>query len=55
MTSEYAFEKNGIRFPSRYIVKGSYLGKLGRRFQRSETDVTYDRYKFFTVETEVRF
>jgi len=55
MTSEYAFEKNGIRFPSRYTVKESYLGKLGRRFQHSETDVTYDQYKFFTVETEVKF
>ncbi|MGD1010776.1 MAG: hypothetical protein ABR951_11590 [Candidatus Aminicenantales bacterium] len=55
MTSEYSFEKNGIRFPSRYTVKESYLGKLGRRFQHSETDVTYDQYKFFTVETEVKF
>jgi hypothetical protein len=55
MTSEYAFENNGIRFPSRYTVKESYLGKMGRRFQHSETDVAYDRYKFFTVETEVKY
>ena len=53
MTSEYAFEKNGIRFPSRYNIKERYLGKLGRSFQRSETDVTYDQYKFFSVETDV--
>jgi len=53
--SEYAYEKNGIRFPSRYTVKEIYLRKLGRHFERSETVVTYDRYKFFTVETEVKF
>jgi hypothetical protein len=55
MTSEYDFENNGIRFPSRYTVKESYLGKLGRRFRHSETDVIFDRYKFFMVETEVKF
>jgi hypothetical protein len=55
MTSEYAFEKNGIRFPSRYTVKENYVGKHGGHFRRSETDVSYDQYKFFTVETEVKF
>ena len=52
LTSEYAFEKNGIRFPSRYIVKETYI-RGGRHFQRSEIDVSYDQYKFFTVETRV--
>ena len=56
LTSEYAFEKNGIRFPSRYTVKEIYRrGKSGRRFRRSETGVVYDQYKFFTVETTVEF
>ena len=54
LTSEYAFEKNGIRFPSRYNVKEIYI-RGGRRFQRSETDISYDQYKFFTVETQVIF
>lgn len=54
MTSEYAFEKNGVRFPSRYTVKENYI-RGGRHFQRSQTDVLYDRYKFFTVETQVIF
>jgi hypothetical protein len=52
LTSEYGVEKNGIRFPSRYTVQEAY-GRGSRRFQRSETTVVYDRYKFFTVETEV--
>lgn len=55
LTSEYAFEKKGIRFPSRYTVKESYTRRNGRRFQRSQTDVLYDQYKFFTVETDVKF
>jgi hypothetical protein len=54
VTSEYAVEKNGIRFPNRYIVKEVYRrGTSGRRFQVSEIDAVYDQYKFFTVETEV--
>jgi hypothetical protein len=52
LTSEYGVEKNGIRFPSRYVVQEAY-GRGSRRFERSETAVVYDRYKFFTVETEV--
>lgn len=54
LTSEYALEKNGIRFPRRYTVKETYV-RGGRRFQRSQIDVRYDRYKFFTVETLVIF
>lgn len=54
--SEYAFEKNGIRFPSRYTLKEAYRrGKSGRRYQISEIDAVYDQYKFFTVETEVKY
>ncbi|MGA2531897.1 MAG: hypothetical protein ABSG19_02555 [Candidatus Aminicenantales bacterium] len=56
VTSEYAFEQNGIRFPSRYTLRELYRrGKSGARYQRSETDVVYDQYKFFMVETKVEF
>jgi hypothetical protein len=52
--SEYAFEKNGIRFPSRYTVKEIYRrGTTGAKYAISQIDVFYDQYKFFTVETEV--
>jgi len=54
LTSEYGIEKNGIRFPSRYTVQETYA-RGSRRFQRSETTVIYDQYKFFTVETTVVF
>ena len=55
MTSEYAFEKNGLRFPSRYEVNERYAGRHGGRLERSGTVVRYDQYKFFTVETNVKF
>lgn len=54
LASEFSFEKNGIRFPSRFTIKEIYKKGLSR-FQRSEIDVLYDQYKFFTVETQVKF
>ena len=54
LESEYDYEKNGIRFPSSYLVRESYISRRGgRRFNRSETKVTYKDYKFFTVATDV--
>ncbi len=56
IVSEYALEKNGIRFPSRYTVKEIYRrGTGGAKYQISEVDVVYDQYKFFTVETDVKY
>jgi hypothetical protein len=56
LVSEYAFERNGIRFPSLYSIKENYISrKSGRRFTRSETKVEYDKYQFFTVDTEVKY
>jgi len=53
--SEYKFEKNGIRFPSRLYIEEAYGNKEGKKFVRSETDIVYRDYKFFTVETEVKY
>jgi len=56
LVSEYAYEKNGIHFPSSYTVKEIYIHhRTGRRFNRSETTVKYKNYKFFTVSTEVKY
>lgn len=52
-THDYFFEKNGIRFPSGTICEEMYLGRPRIRFQASETTITYDAYRFFTVETKV--
>jgi hypothetical protein len=54
--SEYGVEQNGIRFPSRYRLKEIYRrGKSGAAYQISQIDVFYDGYRFFTVETEVKY
>jgi len=53
--SEYRFEKKGIRFPSRLFVEEAYIGQNGNKFIRSETDIIYKDYKFFMVETEVKY
>jgi len=51
--SEYDFEKNGLRFPSRYSIKETYRRRGRPTARHSETIVVYDEYKFFTVETGV--
>ncbi len=52
--TEFSEEKNGLRFPSRIWIQEAYVRERGRAFVRSETDVVYKDFKFFTVETEVR-
>lgn len=54
--TEYKFKKNGIRFPSESHLSESYVQESfhGRRmFEKSELNVEYKDYKFFTVETDV--
>ena len=53
--SEYKYEKNGIKFPSRFFVEEAYIDRNGKVFIRSETDIIYKDYKFFIVETEVKY
>lgn len=53
LTSEFATEKNGIRFPSRFAIEEAYILKNGKKFVRSVTTVAYSQFKFFTVEVSV--
>ena len=53
--SEYRFEKNGLRFPSRNFTQQAYLRKDRSKFVNAEISVAYKDYKFFTVETEVKY
>lgn len=55
LLAEYGFEKNGIRFPSKYSLDEVYIIRGRRRYQQSKTVVLYKDYKFFTVETEHAF
>lgn len=51
---QYGIEKNGIRFPDRLTIREDYESRRGI-LRVSETTVDYANYKFFTVETEVRY
>lgn len=50
--TEFNYEKNSIRFPSKYSIQEAYIDEKGKRFIRSELTAVYRDYKFFTVETE---
>ena len=53
LTTEFAVEHNGVRFPSRYAIQEMYLFSTRSPLIRSTTTVTQADYKFFTVETGV--
>lgn len=55
LIAEYAFEKNGIRFPSKYQIIEAYRDRRQRKIMFSRTTVEYEDYRFFTVETEVKY
>jgi hypothetical protein len=52
---EYGFEKNGLRFPSRNYAENASLRKNGHKFVHTKISVRYKNYKFFTVETEIKY
>jgi len=54
-TVRYDVVKNGIRFPGRQNIKEIYTGSRGRKYTKYEAEYQYLKYKFFTVETEVRY
>jgi hypothetical protein len=54
LMTEFDFEKNKIRFPSKYSLEEEYIRPEGGRYKKSEVIVHYKDYKFFTVETEVK-
>jgi hypothetical protein len=54
ITAEFGIEKSGIRFPSRVTILEDYLNIKGT-VRVSETTIVYKDYRFFTVETDVRY
>ncbi len=54
--TEFGVLKNGIRFPSKDTTEEAYLLKGEKKpFVKSLTTIRYTDYKFFTVETEVKY
>ena len=53
--AEYEYEKNGVRFPNKYVIIETYYRNGARYCTRYKIDTTYKDYKFFTVETGVKY
>ncbi|MGB2907341.1 MAG: hypothetical protein WBB73_09570 [Candidatus Aminicenantaceae bacterium] len=52
---EYGVEKNGILFPSCQVIQEVLVSSTGRRYPKYTVTVQYTNYKFFMVETEVKY
>ncbi len=53
--TDYGVEKNGLRFPSTSSTEQACITADDRKTVFSRLTVVYKKYKFFTVETEVRY
>jgi len=53
--SEYGCEKNGLRFPSRNYTENAQVKKDKQKFVNAEISIRYKKYRFFTVETEIKY
>lgn len=53
--SEYGLEKNGLRFPTRSFTQQAYIKKGLGIYINAQIFTFYKNYKFFTVETEVKY
>jgi hypothetical protein len=59
-TVEYEVEKNGVRFPSRQIIREKYVfqsATQGREYETVKQEIVFDYidYKFFVVDTEIKY
>ena len=52
---DFGVEEKGIRFPSKQIVQEVFISENDKKNVLEEIVFTYTDYKFFTVETEVRY
>ncbi len=51
---EFGLEKKGLRYPTRLLCQEAYSETQEKFTKVSKTDVKYNEYKFFTVDTEVK-
>jgi hypothetical protein len=51
----YGVEKKGLRFPSRQYIEEKLVTLGGKEYTKYRVEIIYDSYKFFTVETDVKF
>ena len=51
---DYGIKKKGLRFPSKTIFEESYIALGSGKFRASRTIISYDEYRFFTVDVKVK-
>ncbi len=51
----YGFEKNGVRFPNRQLIQEFLVSESGERYLRNEIITNFTNYKFFIVETDIKY
>jgi hypothetical protein len=49
----FGLERNGLRYPTRIICQEAYSDPREGFSKVSKLNVSYQKYKFFTVKTEV--
>jgi len=52
---DFGMEKNGLRYPTRIICQEAYSDPREGLSNVSKMKVTYQKYKFFMVKTEVKY
>jgi hypothetical protein len=52
---DFGVEEKGIRFPSLQTVQEIIVGENEKRHVLEKTEFAYSEYKFFTVETEIKY
>lgn len=51
----YGIEKNRVRFPSIQLIQEFLVSESGKRYLRHEITTVFNDYKFFIVETEIKY
>jgi hypothetical protein len=54
-TMLFGVEKNGVRFPSQQVIRELYVNSKGKSLLMEKITFRYEGYKFFIVETEVKY
>lgn len=54
-TMLFGIEKNGVRFPSQQLIQEFYVNSKGEELLIEKITFQYEDYKFFIVETEVKY
>ena len=49
--SEYNFKRKGIRYPSRFLIRETYIKDGNRVFVKLTAESKYEKYRFFNIDS----